>query len=189
MNNPAVNQLLAKIEELEYRIVDLEEENRELQTANRELAWNAGYGCFTRQGFEKNVWPKIEQQARWIIFFDIDDMHGLNKKHGYDGMNAIIKKTLARRGGDYMAGQWFSCDEFIVVITDSDPDREESDPVKFSSRLGQLFKENGAPATFAIAPVLSSDLITNVAPAHKLCQESKAHLQHGIISTVPGDPR
>lgn len=185
----SIEQLQEQIQKLEKRLFELEEENRRLEQKNLRLAWNSGYGCFTRQGFEDNVWSKIEEQARWIIFFDIDDMHGLNKKHGYDGMNQIIKQTLARRGGDYAAGQWFSGDEFIVVITDSDPDREEADPVQFAIRLAQLFKENGAPATFAVAPVVSSNLMTNVAPAHEKCQEAKAHLQHGTITVVPGDPR
>jgi GGDEF domain-containing protein len=161
----------------------------ELESLIRELAWNDGYGCYTRAGFEKMIWNTIRDRARWIIFFDIDDMHTLNSHHGYEGVNAIIKKSLAMRGSDFMAGQWFSGDEFIVCITDGDPDRGHSDPIEFAMRLSALFKENGAPATFAIAPVTSDDLFANVMPAHQLCQRAKNEYRRGTINIVPGEPR
>ena len=63
----------------------------ELQNLVKALAWNEGYGCYTRQGFELLVWAGIAEKAKWIIFFDVDDMHALNRKHSYEGMNAIIK--------------------------------------------------------------------------------------------------
>jgi hypothetical protein len=166
-----------------------EQSIEQLQALIKSLAWNDGYDCWTRQGFEKLIWPDIESKARWIIFFDIDDMHGLNREHSYEGMNAIIKKSLQLRGSDFMAGQWFSGDEFIVCITDGDNERETSNPIEFAMRLSKIFNENGVPATFVIAPVTSSDLFTNVAPAHQLCQEAKAENNRGSISIVPGDPR
>ena len=161
----------------------------ELEEIIKSLSWNDGYGCYTRAGFEKTIWPHIAGKARWIVFFDIDDMHSLNAQHGYDGMNAIIQKSLSMRGSDFMAGQWFSGDEFIVCVTDDDPARGESNPIEFCMRLAEVFQSNGAPATFVIAPVISDDLFANVAPAHKVCQEAKAHSQHGTISIVPGEPR
>jgi GGDEF domain-containing protein len=153
------------------------------------LAWNDGYGCYTRAGFEKMIWPTIADKAKWIIFFDVDNMHALNNQHGYEGVNEIIKKSLSLRGSDFMAGQWFSGDEFIVCITDDDPNRDVSNPTHFATRLASLFRDNGAPATFAIAPVTSDDLFRNVAPAHKLCQEAKNADKRGTISVVPGEPR
>ena len=80
----------------------------QLEELVQSLAWNDGYGCYTRAGFEKIIWKYIESKARWIIFFDIDNMHDLNDRHGYAGVNAIIKKSLAMRETDFMAGQWFS---------------------------------------------------------------------------------
>jgi GGDEF domain-containing protein len=165
------------------------EDPKDLQRLVRTLAWNEAFGCFTRQGFEQMIWPSIADEAKWIIFFDVDNMHDLNQQHGYEGVNAIIKKSRSMRGGDFMAGQWFSGDEFIVVITDQDLDREASNPIGFSIRLAHLFAENGAPATFAVAPVISSDLMTNVEPAHRVCQAAKEHLQRGTISIVPGEPK
>jgi len=161
----------------------------QLEELVQSLAWNDGYGCYTRAGFEKIIWKYIESKARWIIFFDIDNMHDLNDRHGYAGVNAIIKKSLAMRETDFMAGQWFSGDEFIVCITDDDPLRDISNPVEFCMRLAKIFQENGAPSTFAIAPVRSSDLFANVAPALELIQDAKRENNRGSISIVPGDPR
>lgn len=162
--------------------------NEDLYKLVQALAWNDGYGCYTRQGFEKLVWHTITKKARWVIFFDIDNMHDLNARHGYEGVNKIIKKSLTIRGSDFMAGQWFSGDEFIVIITD-DPGRDISNPVEFCMRLKGIFEKNGAPATFAIAPVVSDDLLTNVMPAHELCQAAKARNDRGSINIVPGEPR
>jgi len=161
----------------------------EMMALIKQLAWNDGYGCYTRQGFEKLIWPTIAAKAKYIIFFDVDDMHRLNREHGYEGVNAIIKKSLAMRESDFMAGQWFSGDEFIVCITDDDPDRAASNPVEFCERLAQIFLENGAPCTFAIAPVTSGDLLANVMPAHQLTQDAKAQNDRGSINIVPGEPR
>src|SRR5690349_14942372 len=107
-----------QFEQMQARIEELEQANQKLQQEKEILAWNDGYGCFTRQGFEKLIWPSIVDHAKWIIFFDVDNMHELNQEHGYEGVNAIIKKSLSMRPGDFMAGQWFSGDEFILVITD-----------------------------------------------------------------------
>lgn len=160
----------------------------ELQKLVHDLAWNEGYGCYTRAGFEKLIWPQIQAKAKWLIFFDVDDMHRLNDQHGYDGVNELIKKSLAMRASDFVAGQWFSGDEFVLCITD-DPHRGDSNPIEFALRLAEIFFANGVSATFAIAPVTSDDLYTNVTPAHQVVQETKRHNKRGTISLVPGDER
>ena len=177
------------IEQLQNQIAELQKRNQELEEKAASLAWNSGYGCWTRQGFERIIWPDVAEKARWIIFFDIDQMHYLNDQHGYEGMNEIIKQSLATRESDFMAGQWFSGDEFIVCITDDDPERDTSNPIEFCMRLADVFRANGAPATFVVAPVVSSNLSENVSPAHKICQQNKANYQRGTISIVPGEPR
>lgn len=158
----------------------------ELQDLVNDLAWNDGYGCYTRSGFEKLIWPQIQDEAKFIIFFDVDDMHGINALHGYDEANELIKESLAVRGSDYMAGQWFSGDEFIVVITDDPTRLHESNPMEFAARLREIFFEHNISATFAVAPVISTDLYTNVAPAHQLVQEAKNNGRRGTINEVGG---
>ena len=159
---------------------------QELIQLVHDLSWNDGYDCYTRAGFEKTIWPQVQAQAKYIIFFDIDDMHSLNEQHGYEGVNELIKESLTMRESDFMAGQWFSGDEFIVCVTD-DPDRlYPSNPVEFASRLAEIFKDNGVPATFSVAPVISEDLYTNVAPAHHQVQEAKRTGRRGSINVVGG---
>jgi len=181
MSNPTIDQLIAKIEELERRNVTLEQ-------MNQMLAWNDEYGCYTRQGFQKQVWPSIAAQSRWIIFFDIDEMGLLNDEHTHAGVNAIIKKSLSMRASDYITGQRYSGDEFFVCMVD-DPERGETNPVELCMRVQSALRENGVSATFAIAPVVSDHLVENVEPAVKLVEIAKRENNRGSISIVPGDPR
>ena len=161
----------------------------ELEELIQALAWNQEYGCYTRAGFEEIIWPAIANKARWVIYFDIDEMRLLNAVHTHAGVNALIKKSLAMRESDYVAGQRYSGDEFIVVITDDDPGRRASNPIELCARLAEFLRENGLSATFAGAPVLSDDLAENVEPAVKLVEIAKAENKRGVIRIVPGDPR
>lgn len=160
---------------------------QDLEKLVNDLAWNDGYGCYTRAGFEKLIWPEIADRARWIIFLDVDDMHALNAEHGYEGVNAKIKKSLSIRASDFMAGQWFSGDEFIVCITD-DPDRGRSDPMAFCERIAEGFRSNSVSATFAIVPVRSRNLFEVVAPANEMVQASKRENRRGSIDMVAIEP-
>lgn len=168
---------------------DLNKLNKdELINLARELAWNDEYGCYTRPGFRKMVWPSIAQEARWLIFFDIDGMGELNDLYTHAGVNAMIKKSLSIRGSDYLAGQRYSGDEFFVCVTD-DPERGETDPIQLAVRLKQALHENGLSATFAIVPVTSHDLMENLEPAVQLVEQAKHRNERGIIILAPGSPR
>jgi len=160
----------------------------ELINLARELAWNDEYGCYTRPGFRKMIWPSIAQEARWLIYFDIDGMGELNALHTHAGVNAMIKNSLSIRGSDYLAGQRYSGDEFFVCVTD-DPERGETDPIQLAVRLKEALRENGLSATFAIAPVISDDLMENLEPAVQLVEQAKDRNERGIIIIAPGDPR
>jgi GGDEF domain-containing protein len=163
-------------------------EKSELINLAKELAWNDEYGCFTRPGFRKMVWPSIAEQAKWIIFLDIDEMGKLNKQHTHQGVNAMIKNSLALRASDYLTGQRYSGDEFMVVVT-NDPERGETDPLQLAVRLKEALRDNGLSATFAIAPVISDNLMENVEPAVQLVEQAKERNERGIIIIAPGDPR
>jgi hypothetical protein len=154
----------------------------------KELAWNDEYGCYTRPGFRKMIWPSIAPQAKWIIYFDIDGMGELNAIHTHAGVNAMIKNSLSIRGSDYLAGQRYSGDEFFVCVTD-DPERGNTDPIQLAVRLKQSLRENGLSATFAIAPVISDDLMENLEPAVLFVEQAKERNERGMIILVPGDPR
>lgn len=132
------------------------------------LSWNAGFGCHTRAGFEFVVWPEIAARARWLIYFDIDNMHALNEPFDcYDPVDAMIRQVLAAvRASDYVGGQWKSGDEFLICICASDH-RPEPDLVTAEGLVERLvyeFAKQGMSATYAIKPVLSMDLLENVSP-------------------------
>ena len=160
----------------------------ELIALAQELAWNDEYGCYTRPGFRKLIWPSIAEEVKWIIYFDIDGMGELNAQFTHEGVNAMIKASLSVRGSDYITGQRYSGDEIFVCVTD-DPERGESDPMRLTMRLRESLLQNGLSATFAIAPVVSDDLTTNIEPAVQLVEQAKDRNERGIIMIVPGDPR
>lgn len=130
------------------------------------LAWNDDFGCYTRPGFEKLVWPDIAERARWILYFDVDGMHHLNAAYGdYGPVDAMLKDVLAVvRETDYVAGQWKSGDEFLICITETEG-RLTLDPHGMIGRLTEELKKHGMSATFALVPVMSLDLAENVKPA------------------------
>jgi len=144
--------------------IDLDKD--QLKQLVEKLSWNDGFGCYTRAGFEKMVWPVIFDRARWIIYFDIDGMHELNESFGgYEAVDAMVKRVLESvRASDFVAGQWKSGDEFLVCLTESDG-RGEIDPQGLVSRLIRALKQHGMSATFAVVPVKAIDLAANVLPA------------------------
>lgn len=156
---------------------------KKLQELVMSLGWNDRFGCFSRPGFEKVIWPDIAEDAEWIIFIDIDGMHALNQIHGYDAVDAMINKSLAVRATDYVASQWQSGDEFVICLT-RNQGRISSDPVALCERLRDAFTDNGCPATFAIAPVTSKDLAENVRPAAELVRVEKSDDRRGRINQV-----
>lgn len=150
-----------------------ERNSKELNELVRALAWNDAFGCYTRAGFEKIVWPEIAERARWIIYFDIDDMHALNEANGsYDAVDGMIHQAFGSlRFTDHVASQFKSGDEFLVCLTDDSPQspiidqREQLDPHAMTYRLIDALKKVGLTATFAIVQVTSLDLLANVKPA------------------------
>jgi len=138
----------------------------------RALAWNDEFGCYTRPGFKKLVWPEIAEDAKWIIYFDVDGVHNINAaNNGYDAFDAMMKQALGTlRLTDYVAAQWKSGDEFLVCITEPSRSvigdlRETLNPEAMMERLIDALKKQGLTATFAIVPVVSQDLAANVKPA------------------------
>lgn len=136
------------------------------------LSWNAGFGCYNRNGFEHMKWPEIAPDARWIVYFDVDGVHALNEQHGsYEPFNAMMKQVLASvRSTDIVAGQFNSGDEFVICILEK-PDLAEGDrrhvidPHKVVGRLTEELARHGLTATFAVSRVRSSHLLENVQPA------------------------
>lgn len=132
-----------------------------------QLAHDQNYGCYSRQGFELVAWPRIADDARFIIFADIDDMHSLNQEHGYSEVDRRIRNALQVRSEDVMAiGRWYSGDEIVWVI-------QHGDPEGMIKRLQAALAKQGLSATFAFAPVDRLDLVASVAAAASQVQAMK----------------
>lgn len=147
------------------------------------LAYDLNYGCYTRPGLELLVWPHIRQRARWIIFADLDGIHALNEMVGYEEVNRRVRAAMQLRKDDFIsAGRWYSGDELLWIICDSD-ERKPSDPQKAAKRLQNAFLENGLSATFGICRVLSyADLPANVSPAIDLVKQAKKLKKRGTVN-------
>jgi GGDEF domain-containing protein len=132
-----------------------------------QLARDDAYGCYSRQGLELVVWPRIADKARWVIFADIDDMHQLNTRLGYAEVDRRIRVALQVRSSDVMAtGRYFSGDEIVWVISNGDPEG-------MIKRLASNLAQQGLSAVFASSPVTSKMLTENVASAAARVQEAK----------------
>lgn len=138
----------------------------------RALAWNDAFGCYSKNGFKKVIWPEIAEDARWIIYFDVDGVHDINAaNNGYDAFDAMMREVLSiLRLTDYVAGQLNSGDEFMICLVEKKSQqpaelRQAIDPQAMMQRLIDELKRQGLTATFAIVPVVSPDLDVNLKPA------------------------
>ena len=139
----------------------------------RDLAWNDAFGCYTKNGFKKLIWPEIAEAARWILYFDVDGVHAINAAtNGYDALDAMTYQVLSiLRLTDYVAGQLNSGDEFLVCLVEKESQpgelRQTLDPYTMMQRLTDELKKQGLTAIFSIVPVISLDLDVNLKPAIK----------------------
>lgn len=139
------------------------------------LAWNPKFGCYTRNGFEYWIWPEKASKARFILFFDIDHLHDLNKSLGSQKpVDEKIKQVLSIvRKTDCVCAQWKSGDEFLIAMLGRYED-EEVKPEGLQQRLVDELAKVGMSATFVTVEVKSWDLAENVEPAEQKMYELKA---------------
>ena len=101
-----------------FGFADEIESLREQVTA---LRWDSTFGMWTREAFQQlcQVMPRGD---RVIAFIDIDDVHGMNDRWGYEDVNLRIKDAFSVyfRRSDIVA-RWFSGDEIVILF---DADRE-----------------------------------------------------------------
>lgn len=90
-----------------------------LEEQVKTLRWDATFGMWTREAFLQfcQVMPR---GSRIVAFIDIDDVHGMNERWGYEDVNRRIREAFSVyfRRSDIVA-RWFSGDE-IVILFDAD---------------------------------------------------------------------
>jgi len=148
------------------------------------MGWKDSMGCHTRDGFEKWIWPQKYAEARWVVYFDVDGVHEINKFHkSYAPFDAMMKKVFSSvRTTDLISCQYMSGDEYLVCVCESDSGgrREEFHPEGLIKRLSEELAKQGLTATFAYGAVRSPILTENVDPLADRVLELKAER---------GDPR
>lgn len=146
------------LQELLNRLNELEAENTALKT-------HAPYGILTRAALELE--KRKLTGAQYAIFSDIDNMHSLNIKHGYETVNAMIREALQIRSDDLLlTGLWFSGDEIVFII--------RSDPMGFCERVRSAFAFHGIGITLDFAQIQNNDLNQAIETAAKRVQAIKA---------------
>lgn len=147
------------IEQLQERIKALEEENTFLKI-------HSPYGILTRAGLELE--KRSLDSAQYAVFADIDDMHGLNARHGYENVNQMIREALQLRSDDLLlTGLWFSGDEIVFVI--------KSPADGFMKRVRESFAARGMGITLAAATIENNDLNRAIDHAARRVQALKTN--------------
>jgi hypothetical protein len=133
-----------------------------------DMGWNDAMGCHTRAGFEKWIWPEIYPEARFLVYFDVDGVHRINKQHkSYDPFDAMMKQVLgAVRTTDIVSCQYKSGDEYLLCLCESHSAdrRQKLDPEGLVKRLTEELARQGLTATFTYTEVKSPVLTENVNP-------------------------
>lgn len=142
----------------------LQDEIARLNEENRALKLHAPYGILTRAAFEME--KRKLTNGQFVVFGDIDNMHGLNTQYGYEAVNQKIREALQVRSSDLLLnGLWFSGDEIVFIIN--------GDAQGFCKRVKESFAEQGMGITLAFAEVLN-DMDLAIQEAAAIVQSVKA---------------
>ena len=149
------------------------QENVELRAQIASLVWDTPYNCYTRAGIEHIIWKQICNSIEAIISFDIDDMHGMNKKHGQAVVDRKIRKSLKLRSSDFaFIARIKSGDECAIFVTRK-PGRKPTDLEAMKKRLERSFEKNGLTITAAIYKTRGCEFDKNIKDAFRLVEIQK----------------
>lgn len=114
------------------RIAELGRQIAILQAEIVELGWDTNFGMYTRNALLRYC-RALESGTRQVAFIDLEAIHSLNLRYGYEEVNARVSAafdTTWRR--EHTVGRWFSGDE-IAIVFDGD-----TSPQKAQSCIGEL---------------------------------------------------
>ncbi len=132
------------LRKLASKIFGLDREISELREKVKELSWDTAYGMWTRGAFLQfcQVMPRGK---RTIVFIDFDEIHVLNKEHGYTEVDRRIQAAFSVpfRRSDVVA-RWYSGDEMVILFDGDRPLAENklSELEESSRQNGLTFKYN-----------------------------------------------
>ncbi len=108
-----IRGLLHKILSYNKELIMMKEKIARLE---KELGYDDSFGILNRNGLLRHCRRQARGQERWILFIDIDDMHGMNARLGYEETNRKIRSMfdISRRESD-LIGRFFSGDEILCI--------------------------------------------------------------------------
>lgn len=126
------NDLAAYVAELENRIAELEH-HRDFDLPRRPVV--------------ERRWASVTPSEAAVIFIDLDGLHNLNKRHGYEGVNARIRAAFGqlheRLRPDTTVAQWYGGDEFVITCP-------LGNAHGLCARVQALLHQHGLSGSFAI---------------------------------------
>ena len=151
-----------------------ENELRQLIAEHEEMKHDTAFGILTKPGLTIESRKQIDAVA--IVFIDIDKVHALNDKYGYDKVNDMVKSAMKIRQDDILlTGRWFSGDEIVLIV--------KGDPAGVSKRLMESLNKHGLSATIAYTP-LNNELEKAVKRASDRVELAKHNDNRGVIIEV-----
>lgn len=109
----------------------------------RAAHFDPAFGMLTRAGLDARL-DRLSSAVD-ILFVDIDQVHELNTRLGYNEVDRLIRSAFVMRSGDaIIVGRWYSGDEIIVVAPTGDG---QGLAERLQLRLGAV----GLSATIAVA--------------------------------------
>jgi GGDEF domain-containing protein len=142
------------------------------------LSYDSAYGMLTRAGGEQAL-RRLRGPVD-VVFFDIDRMHDLNSRLGYERVNSLIRAAFHVRSKDILICRYFSGDELLAVVRAGDGEgfaRRISQSLALQpldedeyTRLGGL----RISATSAVVEGIAPQLAQTIGEASRLVQAAKA---------------
>ena len=120
--------------------LNIEKIRSEYEEKIDKLLFDKTFGILTRNGLEEKVKRIVSPFD--VVFIDFNNIHRLNKKLGYDGVNSKIRKTFKEFEfrKDDLVGRWFSGDEIVIITKNNNPDELVKRLMNHTHGVGLTFK-------------------------------------------------
>jgi len=142
---PSQETSRSPLRQLVARLFGFDREIAALHEQIRELSWDTAYGMWTRGAFLQfcQIMPR---GTRTIVFLDLDRIHILNEKLGY---NSVDRRISAAFGGLFrrsdVVARWYSGDEIVILF---DADHEAA--LRKVEQLARSSRAQGLTFTYAV---------------------------------------
>lgn len=147
-------------------------ENQMLQQQLAHLAVDASFNVTERKAIDFEL-RRYADDARYVVFLDVDHMHEANQEHGYEIVNGMVRRAVHIRHADVLIrARWFSGDELVFILA--------GNVESFCERIKKAFQNEGLSVTMAYTRY-SGSLSYDVNICSKLVLLAKGNDQRGKI--------